>query len=111
MTSLIFSVSSPDGDGVYRMEATKTARGVRFTCTCPEGVAQAHCEHRIALLLGEVGHLASVDPATVAALSALTRGSPLMHAVHRLAQAEAAEAEARADLERARQVLAAILGG
>ena len=84
---------------------------MRFTCTCPEGVADQHCEHRLALLLGDVAHLASVDPAAVEALKGLTRGSPLMHAVHRLAQAEAAEAEARADLERARQVLATILGG
>ncbi|MCJ2035954.1 hypothetical protein [Methylobacterium sp. J-068] len=111
MTALAFSVRGPDGDVLHRMEATKTVRGLRFTCTCTEGREGLHCEHRIALLLGDASHLVAIDPETVAALTALAKGSPLLQAVHRLAQAEAAEAEARHDLERARQVLATILAG
>lgn len=111
MTSLMFSVRSLDGSESHRMEATKTARGIRFTCTCADGVEGLHCEHRIALLLGDTAHLVEVDAEAVASLAALAKGSPLLHAVHRLAQAEAAEAEARRDLERARQVIATILGG
>ena len=111
MTSLMFSVRSPDGAVLHRMEATKTGRGIRFTCTCADGVEGLHCEHRVALLLGDTAHLVEVDPESIAALAVLAKGSPLMHAVHRLAQAEAAEAEARRDLERARQVIATILAG
>ncbi|MDB5647498.1 hypothetical protein [Methylobacterium sp.] len=111
MTSLMFSVRSPDGAVLHRMEATKTGRGIRFTCTCAEGLEGMHCEHRIALLLGDASHLVETDHDAVATLAALVQGSPLLQAVHRLAHAEAAEAEARLDLERARQVIATILAG
>ncbi|MCJ2048026.1 hypothetical protein MKK58_26315 [Methylobacterium sp. J-078] len=111
MTSLMFLVRGPDGAVSHRMEATKTGRGLRFTCTCAEGREGVHCEHRIALLLGDASHLVEVDREAVAALAALTKGAPLLHAVQRLAQAEAAVAEAQHDLDRARQVLATILAG
>lgn len=93
------------------MEAQPTGRGIRFTCTCSDGIAGRHCEHRLALLLGDTSNLVEIDPEAVAALSTMTRGSHLLRAVHMLAQAEAAEAEARLDAERARQVIATILMG
>ena len=111
MTSLVFAVRGPDGAALHRMEATRTGRGIRLTCTCAESLEDSHCEHRIALLLGDISHLAETDPDAVAALAALTKGSHLLHAVHRLVQAEAAEAEARHDLGRARQIIATILAG
>jgi len=98
---------------VHRLEATRTKRGVRFTCTCSDGTEGEgrHCEHRIALLLGDASALVEVDQEAVDALTAITKGSPLLQAVHMLAQAEAAAAEAQLDLERARQVIATILMG
>ena len=111
MSALIFSVRCPDSDEVHRMEAVPTDRGVRFTCTCSDGTQGRHCEHRIALLLGDGSSLIDVDREAIDALAAMTNGSPLLQAVHMLAQAEAAEAEARLDLDRAKQVIATILNG
>ncbi|WP_336490140.1 calcium-binding EGF-like domain-containing protein [Methylobacterium nigriterrae] len=111
MSALVFSVRAADSADVHRMEATHTGRGVRFTCTCPDGSEGRHCEHRIALLLGDASALVEVDQEAVDALATMTKGSPLLQAVHRLAQAEAAAAEAQLDLERAKQVIATILMG
>ncbi|MDR7039548.1 MULTISPECIES: hypothetical protein [Methylobacterium] len=111
MSALVFSVRAADGTAVHRMEATRTHRGVRFTCTCADGTEGRHCEHRVALLLGDPSALIEVDQEAVDALAGMTKGSHLLHAVHRLAQAEAAVAEAELDLERAKQVIATILKG
>ena len=111
MSALMFSVRAAEGADVHRMEATRTSRGVRFTCTCSDGTEGRHCEHRIALLLGDASALVEVDQEAVEALGEMTKGSHLLHAVHMLAQAEAALAEAELDLERARQVIATILKG
>src|SRR3954462_6913958 len=111
MSALVFSVRAADNTDVHRMEATRTNRGVRFTCTCPDGSEGHHCEHRIALLLGDTSALVEVDQEAIDALATMTKGSPLLQAVHMLAQAEAAAAEAQLDLERAKQVIATILMG
>ncbi|WP_375462952.1 hypothetical protein [uncultured Methylobacterium sp.] len=111
MSALIFSVRAPGSSEVHRMEATHTGRGVRLTCTCSDGTEGRHCEHRLALLLGDAANLVAVDREAVEALAAMTKGSPLLRAVHRLVQAEAAEAEAKRDADRARQVIATILMG
>ena len=111
MSALMFSVRAADGADVHRMEATPTARGLRFTCTCSDGTEGRHCEHRIALLLGDASALVEVDQGAVNALAETTKGSHLLHAVHMLAQAEAAMAEAQLDLDRAKRVIATILQG
>ena len=111
MSALIFPVRCPDNNEIHRMEAVPTDRGVRFSCTCADGTQGRHCEHRIALLLGGASSVLEIDQEAVDALAAMTGGSPLLQAVHMLAQAEAAEAEARLDLDRAKQVIATILAG
>jgi hypothetical protein len=111
MSTLMFSVRTLDSDQIHRMEATPTGRGIRFTCTCSDGTEGRHCEHRLGLLLGDTSNLIEVDQAAVEALTAMAKGSPLLRAVHMLAQAEAAAAEAELDLQRARQVIATILMG
>ena len=108
MSVLVFSVRSAKGGDVHRMEAAPTGRGVRFTCTCSDGTEGLHCEHRIALLLGDASALVEVDQEAVTSLAAMAKGSPLLQAVHMLAQAEAA---AQLDLNRAKQVLVRILRG
>lgn len=47
----------------------------------------------------------------MASLAVMSKGSPLLQAVHMLAQAEAAAAEAQLNLDRAKQVIATILRG
>jgi len=111
MSALVSSVRAADSTDVHRMEATRTKRGVRFTCSCSDGTEDRHCEHRIALLLGDASALVEIDQAAVDALTAITKGPPLLQAVHRLAQAEATAAEAQLDLERANQVITTILRG
>lgn len=65
MSALMFSVRSVDGTDVDRMEAAPTDRGLRFictcTCTCSDGTEGLHCEHPIALLLGDASALVEVD--------------------------------------------------
>uniref|UniRef100_UPI00226AA502 hypothetical protein n=1 Tax=unclassified Methylobacterium TaxID=2615210 RepID=UPI00226AA502 len=107
----MFSVRAPGSSEIHRMEATSTGRGIRFTCTCSDSTEGRHCEHRLGLLLGDTSNLVEVDQVAVEALAAMTKGSPLLRAVHMLAQAEAAAAEAELDLERARRVIATILMG
>lgn len=111
MSALVFSVRSADSNDVHRMEAASTGRGLRFTCTCADGTEGRPCEHRIALLLGDASALVEVDQDAVTSLAAMTKGSPLLQAVHMLAQAEAAAAEAQHDLDRAKRVIATILQG
>jgi hypothetical protein len=111
MSALMFSVRTPGSDEIHRMEATLTGRGLRFTCSCSDGTEGRHCEHRLGLLLGDTSNLVEVDQAAIAALAAMTKGSPLLRAVHMLAQAEAAAAEAELDLQRARRVIATIRMG
>lgn len=111
MSALMFSVRAADGTDVHRMEATPTDRGLRFTCTCPDGTEGRHCEHRIALLLGDASALVEVDEASVDSLKEMVKWSPLLQAVHLLVHAEAAMAEAQFDLDRAKRVIATILQG
>ena len=111
MSALMFSVRTPGSDEIHRMVATSTGRGIHFTCSCSDGTEGRHCEHRLGLLLGDTSNLVEVDQAAVEALAALAKGSPLLRAVHMLAQAEAAAAEANLDLQRARRVIATILMG
>ena len=111
MSALIFSVRTSDGDKIHRMEAMSTGRGIRFTCTCSDGTEGRHCEHRLGLLLGDTSNLVEVDQGAIETLAKMAKGSPLMRAVHMLAQAEAAVAEAELDLQRARRVIATILLG
>ena len=111
MSALMLSVRAAEGADVHRMEATPTGRGLRFTCTCSDGTEGRHCEHRIALLLGDASALIEVDETSVNSLMAMAKGSPLLQAVHMLAQAEAAMAEAQHDLDRAKRVIATILQG
>jgi hypothetical protein len=111
MSALMFSVRTPGSDEIHRMEATPTSRGIRFTCTCSDGTEGRHCEHRLGLLLGDTSNLVQIDRVAVEALATMTKGSPLLRAVHMLSQAEAAAAEAELDLQRARRVIATILMG
>lgn len=111
MSTLVFSVRSAEGGDVHRMKAASTGRGLRFTCTCADGTEGRHCEHRIALLLGDASALVEVDETSANSLMAMAKGSPLLQAVHMLAQGEAAVAEAQLDLDRAKRVIATILQG
>lgn len=111
MSALVFSVRAADGTDVHRMEAARTTRGLRFTCTCSDGTEGRHCEHRVALFLGDASALVEVDESSVTSLMAMAKGSPLLQAVHMLTQAEAAMAEAQLDLDRAKRVIATVLQG
>lgn len=110
MAAVMFSVRSADGTDVHHVKATSTDRGLRFTCTCSDGTEGHHCEHRIALLLGDTSALVEIDEAAVGSLMVMAKGSSLLQAVHMLAQAEAAAAaaEAQLDLDRAKQVAPAV---
>jgi hypothetical protein len=109
MSALMFSVRTLGNDEIHRMEATPTSRGIR--CTCSDGTEGRHCEYRLGLLLGDTSNLVQIDRVAVKALATMTKGSPLLRAVHMLSQAEAAAAEAELDLQRARRVIATILLG
>ncbi|MGU3537721.1 SWIM zinc finger family protein [Methylobacterium sp. A54F] len=111
MTQFIFSVRSEAGSEHYQLKATRTDRGLRFTCSCKAGQRGDQCQHRLALLLKDTRACVEVDQESLTALHDMAEGSPLMHAVEMMVQAQAAAEEAQNDLKRAKKVLATMLGG
>ena len=111
MSEIVFTVRSEADGAQYQLEASRTDRGIRFTCNCAAGLKGAHCRHRLALLLKDTRACMEVVEADVAALHEMVKGSHLMHAVEMMVQAQATVDEAQADLRRAKKVLATMLGG
>jgi hypothetical protein len=111
MSEIVFTVRSENDGEQYRLEASRTDRGIRFTCSCAAGLKGSHCQHRLALLLKDTRACVEVVEADVVALHAMAKGSHLMHAIEMMVQAQATVDEAQADLRRAKKVLATMLGG
>ncbi|SDO55022.1 hypothetical protein SAMN05216360_1275 [Methylobacterium phyllostachyos] len=88
MSNLLFSVRSSSSDEVYTLEAYRTGKGMRFSCTCPAGQVGSSCKHRMALLVGDVSSAIDVDEAAVADLRTMAEGSPILTAIEEIAAAE-----------------------
>ncbi len=109
--AIVFNVTSASSGEVYRLEATRSANGLRFTCTCRAGIGGQACKHRIAILAGDEDACADLDPSDYAAFRQTAHASQLPDALAAVAQAEAAVAKAQADLKRAKKHLATALDG
>ena len=107
---LVFTVRSSSSDELYKLEAYRTATGVRFACTCPAGENGQHCKHRVAMLLGDA---ASVVEGTeqIAALTEMVAGSPIVAALAKVGEAEKSLAVTQRALKTAKAGLAKALMG
>lgn len=106
-----FIVRSASSATVYRLEATRTSRGVRFTCTCPAGEKAQHCKHRIGILLGDPHTCVDVDPGDLSAFHDMAAGTALAEAVDAYTVADTAKAEADREFVRAKKALTRALMG
>jgi hypothetical protein len=111
MDDLVFAVRSSSNPLVYQLRATRTATGVRFSCSCPAGDNGQHCKHRLALLVGDVTAIAEGTHDDVLALAELVRNSQIVTAMREVEDAEKAVAAAQRNLKKAKQALGRAMMG
>jgi hypothetical protein len=106
MDDLVFAVRSSSNPLVYQLRATRTATGVRFSCSCPAGDNGQHCKHR-----GDVTAIAEGTHDDVLALAELVRNSQIVTAMREVEDAEKAVAAAQRNLKKAKQALGRAMMG
>ena len=111
MSQVVFTVRSESSGELYQLEASRTDRGVRFTCTCQAGQNGTHCKHRLAVLLDDTSSCVDVDEAALAGLKGMTEGSELMDLVREMNDAEREVTAAQAALKRAKKAVGKALAG
>lgn len=111
MSQVVFTVRSGSSDELYQLEASRTDRGIRFTCTCPAGRTGSHCKHRLSILLNDTSSCVDVDAEAVAELQSMAEGSELVDLLREMNEAERAVVEAQANLKRAKKAVGKALAG
>jgi hypothetical protein len=100
---LSFKMKGSQGN-IYDVYADRKEDGLWMTCTCDAGQRGVHCHHRLELLRGQPGALASDNASDIELLKALLAGTTLADALDALDAAEAAQAAAK--IERGRRMKA-----
>ena len=101
---LTFQVDGSKGDR-YEVVFERDGLNITASCTCPAGGFGRACKHRLALLYGEVGALASGNQSDVSVLASWLPNSDVATALSALRQAEAVAEAAKRDLSRCKQAL------
>jgi len=103
-TSLRFTVR--DGDEEFQVTFTRKDDNLTASCTCPEGREGRFCEHRLALMTGNVDDLTSGNAEDLLALQSLIRGTDVGTALYQYINACEALNVAETSAKRARDALA-----
>ena len=106
---VIASDSSPEE--TYILRARRTDDGVRFACSCPASENGQCCEHRLALLKGELGTLRSGNAAEVMSLRQLARTTPMIRLLREIDEAEQEITAAQSRLAALKRQLAVAMMG
>ena len=104
MERITFEVEGSKGDK-YDVAFEISGIYANASCSCAAGAKKQYCNHRFALLDGDVSRLLSGNTADVVRLKSLIEGTDLKTAYDRVLQAESILTGAKQALDAARKTL------
>lgn len=111
MSRIRLTCRSSSSDETYSLVAYKTDSGVRFACTCPAGENGYFCNHRHAVMIGDVSHLIDPDVSVLAEMQTLFTGHPYWEIAAELALLEQQAEKLKRQIKKKRDMLAKSLMG
>lgn len=93
----------------YVVIIEREGNNLTATCDCPAGSKRQHCKHRFRLLAGSAEGVIGGDISSIPSLPQLLDGTDVETALRRLQLAEKAEAEAKAEVQKAKAAVASAM--
>jgi hypothetical protein len=108
---LQFSLKSSSSGEIYKLKASRTVNGVRFTCSCRAGEQGQQCKHRVGLLLGDVSNLVSNNLHDIQELKAIISDTKIIETIGEISRLEDELEAAKRRLQAAKIALGAAMRG